>query len=461
MLEFVTIRTLVILLVVFVILLKKYGKLLIIHPSIWFLSTWIMSTFSLLIFIVLDFDWIFFYNNLIIELLNYIAFTAICFLVIGLHYKKTNYRTIWSVRVPLSFFKLFSIVVFVLNVALLLNQGFDLASNRIEMLGNERLAYETGQLPIFKLLTNIITSFNKPLLIYSGYKISYLFLNKKILPGKSLYYFLPILSEIISTLSIGGRAGMIYMMVNLFFGIGIALSTKSKNLIFDKRKFIISSLILASSFGVYSTTINILRAEFDNGTYESKFEGYKILETFSGIFQYMTDHYPGYQLRRTESENEPKTYGEFTFSGITAISIPFSSQIAGKPVSIQTIFGLNAVSRERDFSLKRASLGYLWPNTTTTIYLFLYRDFGYWGAFVAIFFLVLITQRIFESFLRKRVKRYFISIVPLLLMYTFFSQTIFGSFILSSWILGFIYFFGGLDILLTFFNRNSINKVKR
>jgi hypothetical protein len=171
----------------------------------------------------------------------------------------------------------------------------------------------------------------------------------------------------------------------------------------------------------------------------------------------LTDHYPGYQLRRVDSISPELGWGQTSLSGITMLSIPVVSQLLGTPVSIQNIFNLKSPNIVLS-TLQLQSSGSLWTNTTATMYFNLYQDFGYWGTFLAIFIFVVITQRIFNNvFIKKRI--YFFSILPITLTYYIWSQTIFSHVILGNWMSGFIYTFLLADII-SFNKKDSFKREK-
>ena len=460
--------TLLILILCFLIQLKYYGVKCFLHPSILFLLIWILSVISFIIYINVGLIYIIFDQSLIEELFGYVSFTALCFILAStFSYKKLkNKPVLWTPKFDEELFKIISTVILLYSlIFFFIGSGFDIVKNREQMVGNEQwTALHAGSISYLQMISSLLFGLSLPMLILSGYfigKTYYLRYNQKLKINIKIYYFYPFINAALNTIAAGGRAGIFSSILFLIMGILLALfkySDVSTKIIY---KFLRYGLIIFISFSVFTTYVNVLRegGEVSYARSVVRWDYYPALKPFSGLLQYLTDHYPGYQLRRVDSIPPEPRLGQTSLSGFTMFSVPVVSQLLGTPISIQAAFNLYAPNTIlRGLELKKANA--LWTNTTGTVYILLYEDFGYWGTFIAIFIFVIITQWIFNSiFLKKRTS--FLPILPFILIYYFWSQTIFSHVILGNWMSGFIYSFLIADIISSYkkvsFKRIKIN----
>ena len=155
----------------------------------------------------------------------------------------------------------------------------------------------------------------------------------------------------------------------------------------------------------------------------SKTEAYgenKVASAFSGIMDYMSANYLGYQLRRNDfSDGKDLKYGICTFYGLGNLYIPFSG-LLGIDGNLWEWLGVKYKPQEVYMS---GVEGYY---TTSTIYSLLVRDFGVNGTYFAIIFLVLSTQLIFTHSLRHE-HRTALSLIPIIIVLTYWSSSNFNS----------------------------------
>lgn len=423
----------------------KYGVKFILHPTFWFFLVWIFSIISFLIYIEIGFTFIIIYPDLIKELFVYIDFTCICVAILGWRKAgKINQNLVqFNLTINEKLIKYISLLIFIVVLVNTFQSSNDIVANR-EM-GAELMKKRTdqvGKTGLMFVLKNVALNMNLPLLVYTSYHIIKKYVTKSEIK-LGYYYYLPLISMILTTVINGGRAGIISAAILFSQGTFIALFSDLLAIRPKFKKLLIPIVVFAISFTLYSTLINQLRSEkteVDHTT--EKWEEFPILKPFSGIIQYLTDHYPGYQLRRVDSVTPEEDYFGKTFTFVKNASIPFITQFFGTSISLESIFhlGRNDVAKVDLSDLE-------WSNTTATVYLVLYDDFGYYGTFVAIFIFALVTQFFFERFYLKNHKTYISTIFMYTMLIYLWSNSIFSHHISDNWLLTFYYYFLMVDLL--------------
>ncbi|MDR3668335.1 MAG: O-antigen ligase [Ignavibacteriaceae bacterium] len=458
--------TLLILIFGFILQFKYYGVKYFLHPSFWFFLIWILSVISFIIYISVGLTYIIFDHYLIEELFVYVSFTALCFIIASsFSYKKLkNNSAKWIPKFSEEHFRIIATTILIVSlISFVVGSGFDFNKNREIMVNQTRSAVFNKTAPtVLGIISSVLWGLNLPMLILSGYYIGnsyYLRFNKKLKRKFKKYYFYPFITSVISTIIMGARAGVVASLIFMIFGISLALSRYNDVSIKLLSKMAKYALIVFLAFSIFATYINVIRerSNISNSNTVMRWSPYPILKPFSGLLEYMTDHYPGYQLRRVDSMPKEPRLGQVSLSGITMFSVPIASQLLGTPVSIQNVFDLyapNIIIRSSDLMRTNA----LWESTTATVYLLLYEDWGYWGTFIAIFIFVIITQLIYNNIFRKK-KVTFLSILPLTLVYFLWSQTIFSHVILGSWMTAYIYPYLVADIISNYM-KNSYRREK-
>jgi hypothetical protein len=454
--------TLIILVLGFYLQLRMYKSRFLLHPSIWFFIIWILSVTSFLIFIKLGFDYIVFYEDLLIELFKYISFTALSILFISLlSFKRINRRYVdWNPVFNEDLFKIISGTILIITIInFFVFAGSDIVANREQIMRqDESIALKGSSLSFIQILLNIVSGINRPMLILSGYFICKEFAqnNSKFYQLK-IYYFFPFFTGVIETIAMGGRAGITTTLLYIVLGIVLALFGLNIYRAEIVKKLVKYGIVVFVLFSVFATTVNVIR---EGGTSksatEARWKNYPWLKPFGGILQYLTDHYAGYQLRRVDSITPQLELGQISLSGFTMFKIPVFSQLAGTPISIQSIFDLykpDVVKASHERETEEA----LWADTTATVYYLLYDDFGYGGTYIAIFVFVLISQLIFNNVFKSH-KTSFLSILPFTLVYYLWFTTIFSHTIIGNWMSPYIYSFLIADVIGRIRINNSVLK---
>lgn len=443
--------TLIILVLGFLIQTRLYKSRFLLHPSFWFLVIWIVSIIAFIIFNLLGLDYIIFYEDLIIELFKYISFTTLSILFFSLvSFKRVNHASIdWNPVFNVRLFKNVSLVILVLSViTFFTSSGFNIIANREQIiLTNQSLALRGASLSFMQILSNLVIGLNKPMLILSGYFIcmDYAQNHYKIYKLK-IYYFFPLITGLINTYAIGGRAGITTTLLFIVLGMGLALFGLNINATKIIKKFAQYGIIVFVLFSFYATAVDLAREKAWSYTGTSAHLVNKPwLRPFAGILEYMTDHYVGYQLRRVDSITPQLELGQISLSGFTLFSMPIFSQLAGTPISIQSTFNLY-VPNPTKAHYDRVAEGYLWEGATATVFYLLYDDFGYKGTYIAIFIFALISQLIFNNLFNSH-KTSFLSILPITLVYYLWFSTIFSHHIVGNWMAPYLYSFLIIDII--------------
>ncbi len=427
----------------------KYGYKSLLHPAFWFVTVWIGSFLSFILYLDLGFTFIIFYPDDVLELMVYVDFTSICVLLFG-WLKSSKVKEVpmkFNFKIDERLLKYLSIILFSVVLVNWYKSGSDIVSNRMagsaEMLKNQKMVSQIG---VATLLFNIAKSANLVLLTFTSYKITLAVINNT-LKNIKFYYYLPTLTMILGTVISGGRAGVIYALIYFSTGLFIALATMLSGQLKLLKKMSGVMLMAVVGFSLYSTLINQLRAESTDydPSYE-KWKEYPALIPISGIVQYLTDHYPGYQLRKEDSVTPELEMGEKTFSFILFYNIPFISQLFNAPVGLASYYGFKLPE-----AVELGARGLEWENTTATIFLNVYDDFGYYGTFVAIFIFCFLTELVFVRFVLAENDHYLLSMFPFAIFLYLWTQSIFSHHTTGSWMGTLFYQYLILDILNYFF----------
>ena len=397
-----------------ILIIKNWGIRSLSYPGFFFSGLWFISTISEWYLVKLDYTPT--PNPEYIDELNILSgYTSLCFAIIsfwGVKYK--NHDFLINIVSDVNKFVNFLHLMLVATLANFIVSGASLsfAQNRMNLVSD--LNHIGKSYTFFDSIVSIIVS---PLIFYNiavGKELS----NRLLYNSKRVSYFVivePLLLTIISSLSIGGRNPIVKTLKEYISGFGIGISKPISKKGVKKTTIMLFFTILL--FSGFSTFVSRERNEL-NGVNIKEYDS-EIASFFSGIMEYMSCHYWGYQLRRTDfSSGENKTYGIATFYGLGNISIPFSSTIGIKG-NLWNLFGVDYDPLD---VYKSQVEGFY---TTSSVYSLLVRDFGPNFVFVVIFLLVIISQYIYIS-LFKNVKSTAISIIPYLCVFIFWSSSNFN-----------------------------------
>lgn len=443
--------TLTLLTISFLVLYKLYGINCIINPATSFILIWIFSVLSLYFFVnfIPGNAGIIIYPEFIDELLTYISFTAISVVLVNLlSYKKIKYVNIsWSPNVNFSIFiKLIIILSFFASIIHFISIGTldfgEIRSNYLE--SSDLLTKGKRELGLIEFVFNILNLFNIPLLIITSFCIGLKLATWNDLKKISIIYFLPLISGILNGISSGGRHILIdtLYITAIFIFVGMLKSKVSKKSLLSSLKKIVRFILLFFIvFSIYSTFIEGQR-KTRTSLY---FQDHTLLKPFSGLMTYLVAHYAGYQLHRHFSVTEKSEPGKKTLQGITKFELPYLSRIVGTSTSLGSILNIDKESKVGATEFNEMYVG--WSNTTSTVFIQIYDDYGFYWSFLVIFLFVILSQYIFIKFLETKSSSYLIVFPYFIILFLWFNS-IFSSEILGNWLGIKIFSFFIIHILL-------------
>ena len=329
------------------------------------------------------------------ELMSFIGFTGLCFLILT----KKGYSTInhEAVSVEYTSWKIYKVLsILLISVAIFefvrLGANFNMGNMRAMI--HETVANRSILVSYVEVVAIAIS-------IWAGYKAMKLI----VLGGKQhiltiLFLVLPLLSNLIFSMSKGGRVDFVYCFSYYLIGavLSLPINKKLSNL---KKPIIVISLsaviIMAFISGVASQ-----RAENSTGKlsdkeifFEENYGGF--LSVLYGPIEYMTESFIGYQYRRDDAVDLTQLgYGRYTLNGFINWTLPFAGQFGLGDASIAKALDIYYDSQETyDFH----RIAYF---VVHSCYIPIVKDFGPRGAYVFIFILVYIAHWLFVRIQQRK-----------------------------------------------------------
>jgi len=423
----------------------KYKSLF--HPGFYFVIIWLVAVPS---------QWYLTKLNLaalpypiyVNELNLLVAFTSLCFFVfsfLGLRYKRLKPRI--NILFSPKYFEILSIICLLTVVVKFIYSGasFNMGLNRLSQ--TQDLAHVYNQSTFIDSILSILGSSLPILSVLAGYFIGKKQFGKKGMI-KNIFLIIPFLSVFLETIMIGGRNPLANVIKLYLLGYALSLPLKITGEL--KQKVLKYVLIVSILFVVFTTFVANQRT-YSAGIVRNKLES-PIAESFSGIMDYMSCHYWGYQLRREDYTSNDLKYGVDTFFGFININIPFSSQLninAGLP----SLLGINHDPLE---IYKSDREGFY---TTYSIYIQMISDFGIRGVYIFILLFTLYTHWLFINIIKRPVNSA-LSFIFFYLCFAYWSSSnfssVYGVNLLSSIFIPFFLF----DFIQSFVRR-SPRKIRR
>ncbi|GHT65450.1 hypothetical protein AGMMS50239_25350 [Bacteroidia bacterium] len=395
------------------------------HPGFYFSILWLVAVFS---------EWYLIKYNLAIvvdvfyidELNFLVSFTALCFLgfqFIGLKYKQK--QPILNCFYVKDYFKNIVILIGIVAIFSFIYSGasLNMGLNRIAYGGYDEMRHIHKESSLLEILFNVLKSPLPFVAIFSGYLIGKQFVEKEISFKNKFILYIPFIVYLLETIQIGGRNPAIIGLKNYLLGFGLAMPY----LLNSKKKVKLLSyvLIIFVSFSLFSTIVGNQRAMVRKQSISSEREDSAFYSLFSGVMDYMSAHYWGYQLRRTDYINNDYTYGSHTFYGFLNISIPFSSSL-----ETDNLWSVLGVDYEPLEIYKSGVTGFY---TTYSIYLQLYKDFGPAGIYIFLLLFTFFTHHLFVR-MQKKHNISFFDLFWFYMCFSFWSSSNFDSFYSSTFI---------------------------
>lgn len=403
----------------FIIIVKIWKWKALAHPGLYFSGIWFVSVVSEW-YLLTTGEAVFIDQNLIDELNIYSAFTSLMFLMfafVGEGYYNRDFK-INIVKNKKRYINYLYLCLFIASINFIIKGAtFSFGLNR--QIYTDDMAHVTNDASpldaIFSILTSPIIYFT----IFAGIELAKYFTKSSQFNFSKLNIAVPFIITFINALIIGGRNPIAISVKQYLWGMGLGLSAYliTKNV---KRKIIRFAFLVLIAFSLFSTAVAIQRQQvFGFSKTEVQGEN-KIVSAFSGIMDYMSAHYWGYQLRRNDfSKGDDLKYGVCTFYGLGNLYIPFSGFL-GIEGNLWKWLGVKYSPNEVYTS------GVEGFYTTSTIYSLLVRDFGVKGTYFAIILLVFISQLIFTHSLRHEHKTA-LSLIPIIIVLTYWSSSNFNS----------------------------------
>lgn len=376
--------TLIILLITFLYQVKTWKVRVFLSPGFYFSIIWILGIIGLIIFrsigILIETN-----PEYIDELNILVSFTSICFILftkIGVN--KIN-KSIININYIVSFRLYKNISLFYLILGLYVfyieGSGFDFGKARDNM--HATIENRSVLVGYFRLLSI-------PLSIYAGSKIIKYILNIEFKTKTNIFFLsLPFITDVLFSLTEGGRVAMVYG-IQLYI-VGAVLTIPLNFNIKEKKKIIIYGILIALIINIMISWIAKVRAESDGNINKTEIVKEKLgaFGFLYGAIEYVNSSYIGYQYRRVDAVDEKLGYGQYTFNGFINWQIPFASRFGIDDVSIAKSFDIYYHNQETyDFTRE-----YFY--VTHSSYIPIIKDFGFTGAFIAIFFIVYLSHYFF------------------------------------------------------------------
>lgn len=378
------------------------------------------------------------------ELNILVAFTSFCF---TLFVKRGRNRVSSEVSINIEFisstqlFKILSVFYLLLSVYVFFTEGsgLDFATARDSM--HTTIENRSFLVGYFRILS-------VPLAIYAGSRlVKLLSHSKRVSITTYIYLMLPFLADTLFSFTEGGRVAMVYSMLMYVVGGAISLPINFNFKLY--KKVLLNAVIFIIMLNVIISWIGSIRAD----KYDDKVNLVKKelgpMSFLYGSISYIQTSYLGYQYRRDDAVDLNNLgYGKYTFNGFINWELPFSARFGLENSSIAHLLGIYYHNQETyDFTRD-------YYYVTHSAYIPIIKDFGFKGAFIAIFFIVFIAHSLFIKIQKRNEIKYATTFFFFYLFFDYWSRSNFyGS--LSSSILIPLYSFLLIDII-NFITHNKI-----
>lgn len=411
-----------------------------ISPGFYFGFLWVLGVIGVFVFSSLEIFPITFPEYLD-ELNIYVGFTGLCFLLVtdkGRNTINENgmiFAFIPSFRIFLMFSSLLLIVaftVFVLNGA-----SFNMGAARERM--HETLANQSVWVGYVGALSTVLS-------ICAGYMYGKFFMGQtKLSYFRMVICLFPMISGLLFSLYLGGRVNFVYSIVEYVIGFSLAIPIHPAKKV--NKKIVIYSL---SGFVLVSFFISLVAAQrqeyYGGASYQYNIvkEAYPVMSVVYGPMEYMVSSYLGYQYRRDDLVDLNNLgYGLYTFNGFINWTLPFAGRLELENFSIAKIFGVyHDPQASYDFSR-------IYYYTTHSCFIPIVQDFGKWGAFPFILFLVYISHNLFVNIQKKYRIRYSSSLFMFYLFLFYWLKSNYYGYLMNS-VIVLLYGFIIIDIVNLF-----------
>lgn len=453
-----------------VVLLKLYGIRGLIHPFFIFLFTWLVSLISFNVAMSVGLDFLLIHHEPELnELFLFLSFTNISILA-ALFYKsdiikKAFIKVTW--KVPENFVLIYSVIYFIFALIYAWSLGFDFVQNRLYLVEQGDIRRQMGaRASQLDFIFSMVRLLEIPMLIYLGKEFYQMYVSR--VKEKKIIIFLIPVSAVSYIIFGGARAGIVNIAVLFFIGIMIGLLSDDilhnlrTSLVQFRRymyrniyRIVFIGLAVLFPFLIYVSIVSQQRSTHfgSESVTQRAFSQAFLGEYLFGIYEYSIFHIPGYQLRRFETKDQPLGYGRFITQPITKINVPVASQLLNENINIYNSFinprgdvgGTAFITRENHRLL---------PRTTATVYLYIVRDFGFYGSFPVIAMFVFISQFVFYKLFTKPIESFW-SIIIFIAVYQLWRETWFSHHLNNPRFNSLIYSAIVLSLVSTYYNKKK------
>lgn len=375
--------------------LKVWKFRVLMSPGFYFAAFWILGVLGVTLFATLNMIPVV-YPEYIDELNILVGFTGLCFLLFTKWGRnKVNEDTIRINFTTRTVFNTLSIILLFAAFYDFIRLGGNLNMGAAREAVHENVSTRATWI-------GYIETLSLPLSMYAGYKLFNILIYKKTetLVGV-LFLILPLFSNLIFSINVGGRVHFIYAFIYYLVGAAFAVPLNKPIAKLKKPLFMlaISSLILLS----FISSVAAQRTEYYRGKIDEKqayFESeYGMLSFLYGPVEYMMITYVGYQFRRDDAVDlDELGYGRYAFNGFINWTLPFAGQLGMEDVSIANAFDIYYDNQET-YDFERIAY-----NCTHSLYIPLVKDFGNSTMlYVVIAIISFISHYLFVQIQRKEV----------------------------------------------------------
>lgn len=370
-----------------------------IHPGTYFLVIWLLAVPGYY-FSATSGIFPLYYPRYADELTGYVLFTTLCFFAFLWRKPaavKFGANTIDYFRTERIFLQCAGVVL-VTALLLWIKSGahFNIGVARLEIL-KDYLDINYQPTPM-DTVGALIAQLNTPLSIYAGYELLRRMAGEPGMIRKARNLAIPFLTAVVYAFTIGGRNPIAANIKLYLLGMGFAAIYHMPRGVY--QKFMRYALAVIVAFGLFSTFVADSRSKaFGTETRKALYSS-STMARFSGVIDYMSCHYVGYQLRRVDWLYDAPTYGTETFNGFFSVGVPFASTLGIRSATVGELVGVKPFDKlQVSLNDDREDFG----TSTASIYMNMYHDFGHYGTYVFIQLFVFFTQRCFEGYLSRRI----------------------------------------------------------
>lgn len=385
--------TLIILILLVYRQIKVWRTRVLLSPGFYFGALWILGVSGSILFFNLELLPATF-PQYIDELNIYVGFSALCFfLITPVGRSKINTESIDLNFTSEKVFKILSVLMLIAAIYEFARTGFNINMGAARQSAHESVAARPSWV-------NYLATTAAPISIWAGFRImKQLLLKNKFAIADIVFLGMPLIANLIFSITVGGRVDFVYGFVNYLIGMSFAIPISRS--LKEVRKPL--TLITISLIGVFMFITAVSQQRTENSTGEMSetqdaFEEVAPSVSFLyGPVVYMTESYIGYQYRRDDAVDlKHLGYGRYTFNGFINWKIPFSSALGFTGGSIAHALGIY-YSNQETYDFERD-----YYDIVNTGYIPIVKDFGIVGAFGCILFLVVVAHMLFVKIQQRR-----------------------------------------------------------